>query len=231
MAGEDQPSPWWAPARHVDRRPFLLARREIMRAIRSWFDEQGFFEVETGILPQDCSFELPQSVCWLDAERLDEGTARLLIRSERLRLPSRTVEGKYQQRAQTFAAAEAVVLQAWRRTQQLAELAARDFAAVLQARGVAPGAGPALAAGAATLQERGETGALGGAAAVVAWMVVSIGFEVYANSIATYDTTYGALGTTIVGLIWLWLTNLTLLMGVELDAALERRVQETAAQG
>ena len=48
--GRDQPSPWWSPARHVDRRPFLLARREIIRAIRAWFDEQGFFEVETGIL-------------------------------------------------------------------------------------------------------------------------------------------------------------------------------------
>jgi lysyl-tRNA synthetase class 2 len=38
------------PARHADRKPFLLARREIMRAIRAWFDEQGFAEIETGIL-------------------------------------------------------------------------------------------------------------------------------------------------------------------------------------
>jgi lysyl-tRNA synthetase class 2 len=50
VAGDDQPSPWWSPARHVDRKPFLLARREIMRAIRAFFDEQGFLEVETGIL-------------------------------------------------------------------------------------------------------------------------------------------------------------------------------------
>jgi elongation factor P--(R)-beta-lysine ligase len=50
MTGPDQPSPWWSSARHVDRKPFLLARREITRAIRAWFDEQGFFEVETGIL-------------------------------------------------------------------------------------------------------------------------------------------------------------------------------------
>jgi membrane protein len=63
----------------------------------------------------------------------------------------------------------------------------------------------------------------GGAAAVAVWLVVSVGFEIYANSFATYDTTYGALGTTIAGLVWLWLTNLTLLMGVELDAALEFR--------
>jgi membrane protein len=63
----------------------------------------------------------------------------------------------------------------------------------------------------------------GGAAAVVAWLVVSGGFDIYVNAFATYDTTYGALGTTIAGLVWLWLTNLTLLMGVELDAALEFR--------
>ena len=50
MAAQDQPSPWWSPARHVDRKPFLLARGEITSAIRAWFDEQGFFEVETGIL-------------------------------------------------------------------------------------------------------------------------------------------------------------------------------------
>jgi membrane protein len=63
----------------------------------------------------------------------------------------------------------------------------------------------------------------GGAVAVAVWMVVSVGFEIYANSFATYDDTYGALGTTVAGLVWLWLTNLILLMGVELDAALELR--------
>ncbi|MCP4616276.1 MAG: EF-P lysine aminoacylase GenX [Bradyrhizobium sp.] len=50
MTGPNQPSPWWSPARHADRRPFLLGRREITRAVRAWFDEQGFSEVETGIL-------------------------------------------------------------------------------------------------------------------------------------------------------------------------------------
>src|SRR6267378_1484368 len=50
MAKNDQPSPWWSPARHADIRPFLVARSAITRAIRAWFDEQGFAEVETGIL-------------------------------------------------------------------------------------------------------------------------------------------------------------------------------------
>jgi len=50
MAGMDQPSPWWSASGHADRKPFLMARDEITRAIRTWFDEQGFAEVETGIL-------------------------------------------------------------------------------------------------------------------------------------------------------------------------------------
>jgi elongation factor P--(R)-beta-lysine ligase len=51
-AGEaaDVPSPWWTPARHADIRPFLAARSAITRAIRTWFEAQGFAEVETAIL-------------------------------------------------------------------------------------------------------------------------------------------------------------------------------------
>jgi elongation factor P--(R)-beta-lysine ligase len=50
MAENDQISPWWSAARHTDVRPFLAARGAITRAVRAWFDEQGFTEVETGIL-------------------------------------------------------------------------------------------------------------------------------------------------------------------------------------
>jgi elongation factor P--(R)-beta-lysine ligase len=50
MAENDQDSPWWSAARHADVRPFLAARGAITRAVRAWFDEQGFAEVETGIL-------------------------------------------------------------------------------------------------------------------------------------------------------------------------------------
>jgi lysyl-tRNA synthetase class 2 len=50
MAEIDQLSPWWNPPRHRDRRPFLAARSAITKAVRAWFDEQGFVEVETGIL-------------------------------------------------------------------------------------------------------------------------------------------------------------------------------------
>jgi elongation factor P--(R)-beta-lysine ligase len=44
------PSPWWSRDRHADRRPFLIARNRIARAIRGWFDSQGFVEVEPAAL-------------------------------------------------------------------------------------------------------------------------------------------------------------------------------------
>ena len=44
------PSPWWDRDRHADRRPFLLARGRIKAALRRWFEDQGFVEVDTGIL-------------------------------------------------------------------------------------------------------------------------------------------------------------------------------------
>jgi lysyl-tRNA synthetase class 2 len=50
MAENHQLSPWWSPSRHADIRPFLAARNAITKAARAWFDEQGFAEVETGIL-------------------------------------------------------------------------------------------------------------------------------------------------------------------------------------
>jgi lysyl-tRNA synthetase class 2 len=46
----DVASPWWSPGRHADVRPFLMARSAITRAVRAWFDAQGFAEIETGIL-------------------------------------------------------------------------------------------------------------------------------------------------------------------------------------
>jgi lysyl-tRNA synthetase class 2 len=43
-------SPWWDAAKHADRRPFLLARGRIQRAVRRWFEEGGFVEVDTAAL-------------------------------------------------------------------------------------------------------------------------------------------------------------------------------------
>jgi elongation factor P--(R)-beta-lysine ligase len=51
MTGQiDSASRWWEAGRHTDRRPFLASRMAVTRAVRAWFDEQGFVEVETGVL-------------------------------------------------------------------------------------------------------------------------------------------------------------------------------------
>ena len=50
MAGDKPISPFWSPDRHLDRRPFLRARGAITGAIRGFFAEQGFVEVETCVL-------------------------------------------------------------------------------------------------------------------------------------------------------------------------------------
>ncbi|QOZ53397.1 EF-P lysine aminoacylase EpmA [Bradyrhizobium sp. CCBAU 53338] len=50
MAGDKPISPFWSPSRHLDRRPFLQARGAITGALRDFFAEQGFVEVETSIL-------------------------------------------------------------------------------------------------------------------------------------------------------------------------------------
>ncbi len=63
----------------------------------------------------------------------------------------------------------------------------------------------------------------GGFVAVVLWIAASLGFAFYAATFASYDKTYGALGSVIVFLTWLWLSNLAILFGAEFDAELERR--------
>jgi lysyl-tRNA synthetase class 2 len=50
MVGNEPISPWWSPERHADVRPFLVARGAVTRAVRAWFEEQRFIEIETGIL-------------------------------------------------------------------------------------------------------------------------------------------------------------------------------------
>ncbi|MDB5458246.1 MAG: Lysine--tRNA ligase [Caulobacter sp.] len=44
------PSPWWRPENHQDRRPFLLARNRIAKAVRAWFEAEDFVEVEAAAL-------------------------------------------------------------------------------------------------------------------------------------------------------------------------------------
>jgi membrane protein len=58
----------------------------------------------------------------------------------------------------------------------------------------------------------------GGLLAVVLWIVVSAAFALYVANFGSYDKTYGTLGGVIVFLVWLWLTNLAILLGAEFNA-------------
>ena len=68
-------------------------------------------------------------------------------------------------------------------------------------------------------QPRWQWISLGAAVAVVVWLAASGALFVYAANFDSYNKTYGAFATAILLLIWLWLTNLALLFGAEINAA------------
>ncbi len=72
---------------------------------------------------------------------------------------------------------------------------------------------------------------IGAGFAILTWLVASVGFGFYVANFGSYNKTYGALAGVIVFLLWLWITNLALLFGAELDAELERGRQLQAGLG
>ncbi|MCR6483791.1 YihY/virulence factor BrkB family protein [Amycolatopsis sp. OK19-0408] len=62
----------------------------------------------------------------------------------------------------------------------------------------------------------------GGLVAVVLWVPASAGFALYVANFGSYNKTYGSLAGVIVFLVWLWISNLAVLLGAELDAELAR---------
>jgi membrane protein len=60
---------------------------------------------------------------------------------------------------------------------------------------------------------------------VVLWLVASAGFSIYLTKVANVGAVYGAFAGAIVLVVWLWLTNVALLFGAELNAAIERQKQ------
>ncbi|WP_442972829.1 YihY/virulence factor BrkB family protein [Rhodococcus sp. G-MC3] len=58
--------------------------------------------------------------------------------------------------------------------------------------------------------------------AIVVWILASAAFGFYVANFSSYNKTYGSLAGAVVFLLWLWITNLALLFGAELDSELER---------
>ena len=63
---------------------------------------------------------------------------------------------------------------------------------------------------------------VGAFVAILVWLAASIGFAFYVANFGSYNKTYGSVAGVVIALLWLWITNLALLFGAELDAELER---------
>ena len=64
--------------------------------------------------------------------------------------------------------------------------------------------------------------------AIVLWVIASAAFAFYAANFGSYDKTYGALGGVVCLLVWFWITNVALLLGMELNSERERSRELTA---
>ena len=62
----------------------------------------------------------------------------------------------------------------------------------------------------------------GGLIAVLIWIAISLLFAFYVANFSSYNKTYGALAGVVVFLVWLWISNLAVLLGAEVNAELER---------
>jgi membrane protein len=65
----------------------------------------------------------------------------------------------------------------------------------------------------------------GGIVALVAWLVASAAFAIYVSQFGSYNKVYGSMAGVVILLIWMWITNLAILFGHELNAERERDVQ------
>jgi membrane protein len=62
----------------------------------------------------------------------------------------------------------------------------------------------------------------GGIFAVLVWVIASAAFAFYVANFSSYNKTYGAMASVIIFLVWLWISNIAVLLGAELNAELER---------
>ncbi|MEA2282246.1 MAG: rane protein [Solirubrobacteraceae bacterium] len=68
----------------------------------------------------------------------------------------------------------------------------------------------------------------GAALAIVVWLIASAAFAFYVANFGSYNKTYGTLGGIVAFLVWLWITNVVILLGAELNAERERSRQLAA---
>ncbi len=71
----------------------------------------------------------------------------------------------------------------------------------------------------------------GSAAATVLWMAASLAFSWYLSNLAHYDKTYGSFGAAAGAMTWLWISNVILLLGAELNAEIEHQTTVDSTTG
>ncbi len=62
----------------------------------------------------------------------------------------------------------------------------------------------------------------GSVLAVIGWIIASAAFAFYVANFGSYNKTYGALAGPIIFLVWLWISNIMILLGAEFNAEIER---------
>ena len=72
---------------------------------------------------------------------------------------------------------------------------------------------------------------IGATSASAGWLVGSLGFSVYVNTIAHYDATYGPLGAVIAFMVWVWFSIMAILVGAELNAEIEHQTAVDSTTG
>ena len=72
---------------------------------------------------------------------------------------------------------------------------------------------------------------LGAVFGAAAWLIGSLGFSLYVNTLAHYDATYGPLGAVIAFMVWMWFSIMTVLIGAELNAEIEHQTAIDSTTG
>ena len=82
-------------------------------------------------------------------------------------------------------------------------------------------------------RERAQTRwvTLGAIVATVAWVLASFLLSFYIANFANFNKTYGSLGAAIGFMTWLWVTNIVILLGAEINAELEHQTAEDTTEG
>jgi membrane protein len=71
----------------------------------------------------------------------------------------------------------------------------------------------------------------GSATAAVLWLIASVLFSWYAANFGSYNKTYGSLGAVIGFMIWIWISNIVVLVGAELNAEMEHQSAKDTTTG